>query len=196
MIGYMILDKNKEFNFEINKYYGSIIPCLYFNSYRFFECPYEINDNINFIIENKLEIVMIEILGCCIWADSSDYYYGNYYYGNYYYGNMLTNRIKIIKKIDIDNLFDLYKDGEHITQFGDKYRFKNKKLNSDNDEPALIIYRNGECIKKWYKDGVLHRDNNMPAVIDSLGYKSFYSNGKFISNNNNSPGFSRFIVPF
>lgn len=185
MIGYMILDKNKEFNFEINKYYGSNISCLYFNSYRFFECPYEINNKINFIIENKLEIVMIEILGCFIWTDSSD---------DYYYGNMLTNRIKIIKKIDIDNLFDLYKDSEHITHFGDKYRFKNKKLNSDNDEPALIKYRNGECIKKWYKDGVLHRNNNMPAVIDSLGYKAVYSNGKFIGDN--SPRFTKFIVPF
>lgn len=173
-------------DFEINKYYGSIIPCLCFNLYRFFECPYEINDNINFITENKLEIVMIEILGCCIWADSSD--------SSDYYGNMLTNRIKIIKKIDIDNLFNLYKDGEYITQFGDKYRFKNKKLHANNDEPAVIKYR-GECIKKWYKDGELHRDNNMPAITySSNGYKIYYSNGKFIGDNLSCT--KQIIVPF
>jgi len=54
---------------------------------------------------------------------------------------------------------------------------------SFDDEPAIIFNNNGT--KFWYKDGLIHRDNNLPARIWSDGSYSFYKNGKqywFINN--------------
>jgi hypothetical protein len=59
----------------------------------------------------------------------------------------------------------------------------NGKLHSKNDEPAFI--RTSYCKdrnfvyveKNWYKHGILHRDNNKPAVMTSTGYCAWYVNG-------------------
>ena len=81
------------------------------------------------------------------------------------------NREKVIrtnKYYDTETGY-LDDDGEFITHLFD-------------DEPALI-YNDGT--KFWYKDGKLHRDNNLPAVIRSNGDVEFYKNGKqywFINN--------------
>jgi len=48
-------------------------------------------------------------------------------------------------------------------------------LHSFDDEPSVIW--NVDDIKTWYKDGLRHRDNNLPAVIWSDGNYSFYKNG-------------------
>jgi len=46
---------------------------------------------------------------------------------------------------------------------------------SFDDEPALIF----NCgTKIWYKDGLDHRDNNLPAIIWSNGNYPFYKNGQ------------------
>jgi len=44
---------------------------------------------------------------------------------------------------------------------------------SFDDEPA-IIWSGGT--KYWYKDGLLHRDNNLPALIFSDGDCGYYKN--------------------
>jgi len=49
-------------------------------------------------------------------------------------------------------------------------------LHSFDDEPASIW--NDDDVKTWYKDGLRHRDNNLPAVIWSNGNYAFYKNGK------------------
>ena len=46
---------------------------------------------------------------------------------------------------------------------------------SFDDEPALIF---NIGTKSWYKDGLRHRDNNLPARIWSNGNYLFYKNGK------------------
>ena len=46
---------------------------------------------------------------------------------------------------------------------------------SFDDEPAFIY---GNYSKTWYKDGLDHRDNNLPAIIWSNGNYSFYKNGQ------------------
>jgi len=53
--------------------------------------------------------------------------------------------------------------------------YKDGKLiyHSFDDEPAMI-YDNGT--KYWYKDGLLHRDNNLPAIIYSDGDCGYYKN--------------------
>jgi len=55
-------------------------------------------------------------------------------------------------------------------------------LHSFDDEPT-VIYDNGT--KMWYEDNKIHRDNNLPALIRSNGYNSYYKNDKhywFINN--------------
>lgn len=52
------------------------------------------------------------------------------------------------------------------------------------------ISKNGEIIqyslntKIWTKDGVLHRDNDLPAVIHANGSEEWWFNGKRHRNNN------------
>jgi hypothetical protein len=45
---------------------------------------------------------------------------------------------------------------------GNQHWFKNGKLHRDNDLPA-IIWASGNL--EWYKNGKLHRDNDLPAII-------------------------------
>jgi hypothetical protein len=46
-------------------------------------------------------------------------------------------------------------------------------LNSYNDQPSLI--ENGNLY--WHKDGLLHRDNDLPSMIMNNGDKYWYTNG-------------------
>lgn len=48
-------------------------------------------------------------------------------------------------------------------------------LHNDNDEPAVIA-KNGT--KKWFKNGLLHRDNDLPAIIDFDGTKKWFLDGE------------------
>jgi antitoxin component YwqK of YwqJK toxin-antitoxin module len=57
---------------------------------------------------------------------------------------------------------------------GDKYWYKNGKIHRDDDLPAVVCYNS---TKYWYQNGKLHRDNNLPAVIMRNGDKYWYENG-------------------
>jgi hypothetical protein len=57
--------------------------------------------------------------------------------------------------------------------YGDHYWHKNGLLHRDNDLPAAIL-ANGT--KQWYQNGLLHRDNDLPAMIYSNGSKCWYQN--------------------
>jgi hypothetical protein len=53
--------------------------------------------------------------------------------------------------------------------------FRNGKLHRDNDLPA-VINANGD--KYWYKNGFKHRDNDLPAIIhNDCGEKIWYKDG-------------------
>jgi hypothetical protein len=77
--------------------------------------------------------------------------------------------------------------------------YKDNKLHSYNDEPAVIRpngtkewYQNGKLHRDgdlpavvwddktmfWYKDGKIHRNNDLPAVIRPSGTSEWYQNGK------------------
>ena len=60
--------------------------------------------------------------------------------------------------------------------------YKNGKLHRDNDLPAYIyISRDGRYGNKiWVKNDLIHRDNNLPAVENKNGNKEWYKNGKII----------------
>ena len=70
----------------------------------------------------------------------------------------------------------IYKDGTTRRKFqnGTKYWFKNGLLHRDNDLPA-IVYTNGT--KEWYKNDKPHRDNDQPAIIRANGTKYWFKNG-------------------
>jgi len=84
----------------------------------------------------------------------------------------MMNREKVIrtnKYYDTETGY-LDDDGKFITH-------------SFNDEPAIIFTNSGT--KMWCEDNKIHRDNNLPAVIRSNGYNSYYKNNKhywFINN--------------
>ena len=66
-------------------------------------------------------------------------------------------------------------DGPAIEHYnGDKFWYKNNLLHRDNDLPA-IEFKSG-C-KFWYQNGKRHRLNN-PAVIFSSGIEIWYNGGE------------------
>ena len=63
---------------------------------------------------------------------------------------------------------------EHkIDEYGDQEWYKNGELHRDNDLPAVITSSGWH---KWYQNDVLHRDNNLPAAIRPNGFKEWYKN--------------------
>ena len=54
---------------------------------------------------------------------------------------------------------------------------KNNLLHRDNDLPA-IIYVDGS--KVWYQNDLLHRDNGHPVIVRANGTKLWYQNGTCI----------------
>lgn len=62
--------------------------------------------------------------------------------------------------------------------------YKNGELHRDNDLPAVIDYYTST--KAWYKDGKLHRDNDLPAVISEYDLDittKWYKNGQLHRDN-------------
>ena len=55
--------------------------------------------------------------------------------------------------------------------------YKNGQLHRDNDLPA-VIWNDGSQF--WYQYGKRHRDNDLPAVILTNGSQFWYQYGKFI----------------
>ena len=51
---------------------------------------------------------------------------------------------------------------------------RNGKLHRDNDLPA-VIFTDGK--QRWYQNGLTHRDNDLPAVITEEGDQTWYKNG-------------------
>jgi len=70
-----------------------------------------------------------------------------------------------------------YEDGTVRRHYlnGDKVWYKNGKIHRDNDLPAQVD-ANGH--KAWYKNGKQHRDNDLPAVEYTDGDKYWFKNGK------------------
>ncbi len=75
-----------------------------------------------------------------------------------------------------------------MDECGNRRTWKDNKLHSYNDLPA-VIYKDGtQC---WYKDGIYHRDNDMPALICKNGYAVWYIDGKLIKICLNYSAFTR-----
>jgi len=57
---------------------------------------------------------------------------------------------------------------------GSRYWYKNGEIHRYNDLPA-IIYHNGR--QEWWRNGFKHRDNDLPALIHSNGTQEWYQHG-------------------
>ena len=55
-----------------------------------------------------------------------------------------------------------------------KTKNENGELHSYDDLPANVYWGNFE----WYKNGLLHRDGDLPAYISARGDLEYYQNGK------------------
>ena len=64
-----------------------------------------------------------------------------------------------------------------IRTYGEKIWYKNGLIHRDNDLPA-IMYISGS--QYWYKNGLQHRDNDLPAVIYYDGEQKWYKDGQQI----------------
>src|SRR3972149_6313730 len=62
--------------------------------------------------------------------------------------------------------------------------YKDGKLHRDNDLPAIEFISGS---KFWYQNGELHRDNDLPAIEWNDGSKSWYQNG--LLHRNNGPAY-------
>jgi len=60
---------------------------------------------------------------------------------------------------------------------GNLFWYKNGLHHREKDLPA-IIYHDGDMY--WYKNGKYHRENDLPAIIYSGGDMEWYINGKYI----------------
>ena len=69
--------------------------------------------------------------------------------------------------------------------YGDVRTYLNDRLHSFNDLPA--VHYNDDKYNAWYKYGLLHRDNDLPAVI-SHNVREWRVNGK-LHRDNNRPAF-------
>jgi antitoxin component YwqK of YwqJK toxin-antitoxin module len=88
------------------------------------------------------------------------------------------------KNINVKLLEEYKIDKNKINNDFSKYWYKNGKLHRDNDLPA-IIYKlfQDEEEQYWFKNGKLHRDNDLPAIISSIGYQGWYKNGEIHRDN-------------
>ena len=84
-----------------------------------------------------------------------------------------NNSTNLHEEMWIDGIIDTSNRYTIMTSDGVTKYFKDKILHRDGDLPA-IIERNGS--KWYYKYGKLHRDNGLPAVEYSNGGKRWYVN--------------------
>lgn len=97
------------------------------------------------------------------------------------YYNFCVKKIKIIKLLSKDELIKECKDYYNV--LSGEYWCKNGILHRDHDLPALIdIFGN----QYWYQNGMLHRDNDQPAIIDINGEQRWYQNGKLHRDNDSA----------
>ena len=68
-------------------------------------------------------------------------------------------------------------DSEPTIDFeGTRKWFKNGKMHRDRDLPAEVDINGNQW---WYKDGELHRDGDLPAIVYANGSQYWIKHGKY-----------------
>lgn len=73
-------------------------------------------------------------------------------------------------------------NGQHVDKYGTQRWYNDGKLHRDNDLPAIIRVE----YQEWYKNGQKHRDGDLPSKIWACGDQQWYKNGK-MHRDNDSP---------
>ena len=58
-----------------------------------------------------------------------------------------------------------------------EYKDKQGRLHRENDLPAVVVDKKNKKYEKWYKHGFLHRENDKPAIINSNGIREWWYEG-------------------
>ena len=88
----------------------------------------------------------------------------------------VTNEIKIGANLTYNELLSCMPDGEIIRPNGEREWYRNGLRHRDDDLPAMKRYC-GTLI--WFKNGLIHRENGQPAVIRASGTCEWHKNGQF-----------------
>ena len=94
-----------------------------------------------------------------------------------------TNFIVDCKRIMLDQEIKWFESKKIKLKLFESYRnnngmhvwYQNGTYHRDNDLPAVI---NTSGTQFWYKNGLQHREHDLPAVIYTSGTKFWYNNGK------------------
>ena len=71
-------------------------------------------------------------------------------------------------------------DDPCVDNCDNKYWYRNGNIHRDNDLPALICISGNRF---WYQNDKLHRDNDLPAIINNNGDQYWYQNDKLHRDN-------------
>ena len=129
---------------------------------KFYESPYDVYKPL-YKPENE-KVCLLKILDPII--VSSEYNCDNYY----------TRKAEIVKYMSFDEFEQSIPDGKYIAPSGSEYHYKDHKLHNDNGSAVYKKFTNGYK-QVWFQHGVKHRDDDLPAEIDSTYGKSWYKHG-------------------
>lgn len=102
------------------------------------------------------------------------------------------------------NLFiyeiDIYGEFSYTDKNGHGFSYKNNLLHSFDDKPSLV----DKYTQEWHKEGVLHRDGDLPANIyiieangfnyNEISYKKYYKEG-VLHRDGDLPAYIKFYFP-
>lgn len=96
---------------------------------------------------------------------------------------LFTNKIKILKFVTKEEL--LQECGDRIFEVPTgEYHFKNNLLHRDNDLPAMIC-ENGNRI--WYQNGKFKRENGLPTIVRYDGQQDWTNEDGQLHRDNGLP---------
>jgi len=90
----------------------------------------------------------------------------------YYVNGELYKKIEDHYGYDPDHIYE--NQGLIHKLKGEQTWYKNRKLHRENDLPALIDF---DGTQEWYKNGKLHRESDLPAIITHDGHQGWFING-------------------
>jgi hypothetical protein len=91
----------------------------------------------------------------------------------------MTNKMKVVKELTLDELLEYCTDGHHKYPSGSEVFFKNKKFHRDaGDLPAVCRQGYSDYIQEWWNDGI-----KIKHSICSSDREEYYTNNQLHSEN-------------
>ena len=87
---------------------------------------------------------------------------------------------ELLEKIAFCNILTFYALLNSVPKL-----IKRKGLHARAINHFTVHSISGSGTQRWYLNGVLHRENDLPAYIGEDGHKEWYFDGKYVSPPNN-----------